>query len=244
MLSTQVRSPWWHWALLSLCTTLFVTVTTLVLLVALAFRGVDVLDYVYLPHPPYLKDGLSAALLAGLFASGTLAPLLAVLFYRPGRAVTLAGFRTPADMGGTALRVVAGVAGAIVLQIGWAQVAPAQAEHWRIAEHLVYAVIGGSRFWPLFWLVLTLGVVVPLAEEALFRGLIFGLLRRRWGFMAGALGSAVMFGLAHGPVHALPTAALGFYLAYQAERDGSLAGAMALHALNNLGALVAITAAL
>jgi hypothetical protein len=53
-----------------------------------------------------------------------------------------------------------------------------------------------------------------------------------------------MFGISHGLHNALPTAVLGFYLAYQVERDKTLLGAIALHVIHNLGALVAMTAGL
>lgn len=49
-------------------------------------------------------------------------------------------------------------------------------------------------------LLLPFGVIVwPMAEEVVFRGYAFGLLRRRagWGFWAAALATAAVFGLGH-----------------------------------------------
>lgn len=244
MLTSQARAPWWHWPMLSVCTILSLTGITLALLIALAFRGVDVLDYVYLSHPPYLADGLSAALIFAIIGAQSLAPLVVLMLYRPGRALLTGVLARPEDLGSTSLRLFFGLALTLVLQVAWAQVSPTPAEYWRFAEHLVYAVVGGGKFWPMFWLLFTLGLVVPVAEEVIFRGLVFPAMRRRWGFMAAALGSAIVFGLPHGPAGALPTTILGFYLAYQAEQDGSLAGPIALHVINNLGALVAIAAGL
>ncbi len=244
MLSTEVRAPWWHWALLSLCTTVLVTAVTLAGLIILAFRGIDVLDYVYLARPPFLTDGMAAAVLAALIATQAAGPLLVLLLYRPSRAMVMAGLGPPGSLRGSLLRLAVGVIGSAVLQVVWTRVGPVPAEPWRVTEHLMYAVVRGGAFWPMAWLVLALGLIVPLAEEVLFRGVMFGFIRRRWGLWAGALGSAILFGAAHGPANALPTALLGLYMAYQVDRDRSLAGAMALHVLNNVGALLVIALAL
>lgn len=40
-------------------------------------------------------------------------------------------------------------------------------------------------------------VLAPLAEEALFRGILFGSLANRWGYLWGSGVSALVFGLAH-----------------------------------------------
>jgi uncharacterized protein len=40
-------------------------------------------------------------------------------------------------------------------------------------------------------------VVAPIAEEFFFRGVFFGSLRARFGFWPGAIGSGILFGLAH-----------------------------------------------
>lgn len=242
MLTAPRRVPWWHWVLLSLGSTLLIAAVSLAGLVALAFRGVDFLDYMYLAHPPYLRDGATALLVLGLVGVQTIGPVFMLLLYRPGRALMCKGLCSSEDSGGMLLRLVAGAAATVLLQVGWSRVAIPASEQWRVADHLIYAVVGGGQFWPLLWLVITVGLVVPLAEELLFRGFIFGGLRRRWGFMGAALASAIIFGLPHGPAGAVPAMALGFFLAYQVEQDGVLTGAIALHALNNLGALVAIVA--
>lgn len=80
-------------------------------------------------------------------------------------------------------------------------------------------------------------VMAPLAEETLFRGFIFGGLRRWRGFWPAALISGVMFGLAHGgssPVEFLvPLALFGFLLAAVYELTKSLYTCIYLHCLNN-----------
>ena len=78
-------------------------------------------------------------------------------------------------------------------------------------------------------------ITVPVAEELLFRGLLFRWLRNRWGFAAGAFVSALVFALAHPPASgSAPLIFLiGLALAYFYERSGSLWPSMVLHGVNN-----------
>jgi membrane protease YdiL (CAAX protease family) len=83
-------------------------------------------------------------------------------------------------------------------------------------------------------------VVAPLAEEFLFRGFIFGSLRR-WGFWPAAIITGVVFGAIHigsAPIgFVVPLGFFGFGLCLLYERTGSLYPCIALHALNNSIAL-------
>jgi hypothetical protein len=79
-------------------------------------------------------------------------------------------------------------------------------------------------------------VFAPLFEELVFRGLLFGTLRRRLGFAPAALVSAAIFALAHG-YGALGFASVfwsGLLWAWAFEKTGSLLPGIAAHALNNL----------
>jgi membrane protease YdiL (CAAX protease family) len=76
-------------------------------------------------------------------------------------------------------------------------------------------------------------LVAPIAEEVLFRGFLFGALRRRLGFAAAALGSALLFALVHPAVDRLPIAILAVGLAFAYEKTGSLAAPIACHVANN-----------
>jgi membrane protease YdiL (CAAX protease family) len=89
---------------------------------------------------------------------------------------------------------------------------------------------------PLFLVLLLLFAVVgaPVAEELLFRGFLFGALRRHLSLVWAAL----LCGLAFGAVHAswvklLPVGALGAFLCVLRERSGGLAAPVAAHAANN-----------
>jgi membrane protease YdiL (CAAX protease family) len=81
-------------------------------------------------------------------------------------------------------------------------------------------------------------ILAPLFEEIAFRGLLYGTLRRRFGWAASAALSAGVFALAHGyGVGGFFSVFLsGVLWAAAYERTGSLWPAITAHALNNLSA--------
>lgn len=109
-----------------------------------------------------------------------------------------------------------------------------------------WAVWAGDRAWdqrPLvaLWPALATGVVVAVMEEVLFRGVVFGALRREWGAARALWASSVFFGALHfvaaQPKTALATAAafvsltaIGAVLAWCYWRSGSLYLAIGVHA--------------
>jgi membrane protease YdiL (CAAX protease family) len=77
-------------------------------------------------------------------------------------------------------------------------------------------------------------VVAPVSEELLFRGVLFGALRERYGFWSSALTSGILFGLIHmSLVYVLPLSLLGVILAWLYERTGSLWPPIVLHVTQN-----------
>jgi len=88
-----------------------------------------------------------------------------------------------------------------------------------------------------FIAVLAFGAVaVPIAEEFLFRGVLFRWLRDGWGRYAGLVGSALVFSAVHiilGTSGALQIFILGLALAYLYEITGSLWPSMVFHGVNN-----------
>lgn len=233
----QARAPWWQWVLFSLGGLVITVLCVLVGLVALAFLGVDFTDYMELSRPPLIRSGLVGALFALVIAGQKLGPVLMIWLFRPAAAIVLPGLRRLPDPAATARRLVMGVALFAALQVAWHLAGPKAAGQWNLMGHLAYAVGRGGQFWPTAWMALALGVAGPFSEELLYRGLVFGLIRRRWGFWTGAILSAVAFGLPHGPAAAIPAALMGLYFAWQVEQDSSLTGAIALHMLNNLAAV-------
>ena len=97
-----------------------------------------------------------------------------------------------------------------------------------------------SRAAPFFANAVLICVIAPFVEEITFRGVGFGLLKARFGVEPAIVGSAVLFGLAHGLVEALPLlVAFGIGLAWLRERQGSTIPGMILHGTFNAIALAA-----
>ena len=120
-----------------------------------------------------------------------------------------------------------------------------------VAAILAYCYLDLIQRWELFspaqlastlatldatWLVLLAVVAAPLCEEFIFRGLIFGGLRRSLGLVPSMLMSAALFAIVHPPVSMLPVFVLGLCTAFAYERSKALLAPVLVHALYN-GAL-------
>ena len=90
----------------------------------------------------------------------------------------------------------------------------------------------------LQWLFLLAVVAAPLAEEFIFRGLIFGGLRRLMGLLPAMVASAALFSIIHPPVAMLPVFVLGLCTAFAYERTKTLFAPMLTHAIYNAVVLV------
>ena len=98
-----------------------------------------------------------------------------------------------------------------------------------------FAEMMNSRAW---WLILlAAGIGAPLAEECLFRGLLFGALRPTpLGFTGAALITAVTWALLHANYSPYGIAAItliGLYLAWLRERTGGLLTPVVCHGAYN-----------
>jgi ABC-2 type transport system permease protein len=78
----------------------------------------------------------------------------------------------------------------------------------------------------------------PLFEEFIFRGLIFGGLRRSLGLGAATLASAAIFAIVHPPMSVIPVFVMGVCAAVVYERTKMLAAPMLVHAIYNAAVLV------
>lgn len=86
---------------------------------------------------------------------------------------------------------------------------------------------------------LCLGIIIPLTEELMFRGVLFQRYRERSKFLSAALYSTVLFSLTHGNmVQFLYTFILGFLLAYVYEKFGSFKAPVLLHIVANMTSLI------
>ena len=89
--------------------------------------------------------------------------------------------------------------------------------------------------WTRFWIAILAVVAAPIFEEFIFRGLIYGGLRRTLGPTLSLLASAAIFALVHPPFSVIPVFVLGIVTAFVYERTRMLIGPIAVHALYNAG---------
>jgi hypothetical protein len=87
------------------------------------------------------------------------------------------------------------------------------------------------------WLAGLAIVAAPVFEEFIFRGLIFGGLRRSLGPLAATLASAAIFAVVHPPASVLPVFLMGACAALIYERTRMLAAPMTVHAIYNAAVL-------
>ena len=82
---------------------------------------------------------------------------------------------------------------------------------------------------------LLFGLISPIAEEIVFRGLIFNRMRRYFPHAAAVVASGVLFGIYHGnPVQGLYGGCMGILMAYLYERMHSFVIPCLFHATANL----------
>ena len=87
--------------------------------------------------------------------------------------------------------------------------------------------------------IVCLGILIPISEEMVFRGLIFGRCRRISMFRTAMLYSAAFFAVSHGNmVQILYSFVLGLFLAYVYETFSSLAAPICLHITVNMTSLL------
>ena len=93
---------------------------------------------------------------------------------------------------------------------------------------------------PLWQQIALAGVLIPAAEELVFRGMIYGTLRPRFSFPAAMIVSASIFGLYHGSVvQGVYGICMGLVLAESYEHRGGFWAAVTVHAAANLTAVFA-----
>jgi membrane protease YdiL (CAAX protease family) len=130
------------------------------------------------------------------------------------------------------------------------------------AEQPLVPIFTEAVTWPArVALILGVAAVVPVVEETVFRGILYGAMRRRWSVGVAALASGVIFAVGHphanlavghphvGPIgllllylasllayvaSLLPYVAIGMILAWLYERTGSLVAPAAAHGAFNL----------
>lgn len=88
--------------------------------------------------------------------------------------------------------------------------------------------------------ILCLGILVPIAEELVFRGMMFKRMRGQASYRRAAVYSSLVFGLFHGNlVQMLYAFALGMMLTYVYEKYGSVKAPIVAHMVMNLISVIA-----
>jgi membrane protease YdiL (CAAX protease family) len=88
--------------------------------------------------------------------------------------------------------------------------------------------------------IVVFGLLAPLAEELIFRGLLFGWLQSRWNAGVAWIVSSLAFAAAHIDVaHIALVLPLGLLFGWLRWRTGSLVPSLAAHAINNSAAVLA-----
>ena len=88
-------------------------------------------------------------------------------------------------------------------------------------------------------MVVGVGVIIPVAEEVIFRGLVYGVAKKSFGLGVGAVASAMVFAIAHNDFTAIPHfIGLALFATWLLERTQSLWPSILLHGLNNFFVLV------
>lgn len=104
----------------------------------------------------------------------------------------------------------------------------------------VYTELLGQSTWYIVLLNIFLaGILAPLVEEILFRGVIFGSLQTYFGKWTAAVISSIIFAGLHFQLYGLiPRFILGMALVYLFDKYKSLYPSIALHAVNNMVAIL------
>lgn len=118
---------------------------------------------------------------------------------------------------------------------------------WQVVAQIYYELFGSPAIdrvnasfaeQNLLLLLISVIIVAPLAEEIVFRGVIFSLLRSSLSVWPSALISGFLFGLMHmNTPQFIVAAPLGVLCAFAYERTKMIGVPIAIHTLSNIGSL-------
>lgn len=98
------------------------------------------------------------------------------------------------------------------------------------------AQVNNALYAPSIWIqLLAMGFVIPIAEELIFRGLVFRRFRDIVSYRTAAWLSAALFGIFHGNlVQGIYALALGYMMAWVFEQFGTILAPVLFHMAANL----------
>ena len=128
--------------------------------------------------------------------------------------------------------ILIGLAGGIVLFLSVGLLGNLLVEYLGVPDPQSFALVisGANSTWQLAVLLLLGGIIVPLKEELVFRGLIYPPLRKGYGKTGGILLTAMFFGILHFDlIRFLPLLLGGVVLTLIYERTQSLWSSIIAH---------------
>lgn len=189
------------------------------------------------PSEPIKPEAIRFGAVAYLFMLGT---LLAVLVAQGHSPVKIFGLRPPRPWHVIGMALVGFAATYPVVQAA-GQVAAWLGHSVSDGDEMVQFLRGPVTSADRAWIVFLAVVAAPLVEEFIFRGFLYGVLKRHFGSLAAMSASALLFAAIHQNIPAIPMLALlaiGFTLAY--ELTGSLWTPVVMHVIFNSISVVAI----
>lgn len=100
--------------------------------------------------------------------------------------------------------------------------------------------VGFGSWYGIVLMVLSVGILAPIAEELLFRGMLYDFFRQKTGVLWAVLITSGLFGLAHYDSFAVvvSTFVMGVVMAYVVEKTKSLWVSIFIHVATNSGAIL------
>jgi len=90
-------------------------------------------------------------------------------------------------------------------------------------------------------MIVVVAIIAPIAEEIIFRGVLYRALRQRFSLRTSLLLSSALFGIIHFDIYRfIPLMFMGIIMAYLLEKTRSIYSSILFHIANNLFAVVAV----
>jgi membrane protease YdiL (CAAX protease family) len=212
------------------------TVVIPVLLIVFQFLPVILIR---LGVPPTIATVLLGAMVADAL---TVAFAWQILCRAPGRSARRLGLGPPRRWSDLVLRpIVGGVLAMAAIVLASVVYAMASGGRPPPPQRAVEILSGVQDPGLKLLAVAAVGLAAPLAEEIVFRGVLYRGLEWRLGPASAYVGSAILFSIAHLDLdHALHLFALGLVLAWAVERSRSIYPGMILHGAINLSSLLLV----
>lgn len=100
--------------------------------------------------------------------------------------------------------------------------------------------VGFDTWYGIVLMILSVGILAPIAEELLFRGMLYDFFKQKTGVPWAVLITSGLFGLAHYDSFAvvISTFVMGLVMAYAVEKTKSLWVSIFIHVATNSGAIL------